>query len=63
GWLHVEDEGPGLDPDRLRDATLPDDPTQTNGRGLYLMRTLADGIEVEGARLGLWFAPRPEEAG
>jgi serine/threonine-protein kinase RsbW len=63
GWLDVEDEGPGLDPGRLQDALLPANPTQTNGRGLFLIRMLADRVEVEGARLRMWFAPRPGEAG
>ena len=63
GWLLVADEGPGLDPARFHNATLPDDPTQTSGRGLYLMRILSDAIAVEGACLRLWFAPRPEETG
>jgi serine/threonine-protein kinase RsbW len=60
-WVHVEDEGEGVDPVRLARAALPADPTQTNGRGLFLIRTLADRVEVEGACLRMWFTPRPEE--
>jgi serine/threonine-protein kinase RsbW len=63
GWLHVEDEGTGLDEARLRNATLPTDPMQPNGRGLFLMRTLADEVAVEGSCLKLRFVPRPEEVG
>lgn len=61
-WLYVEDEGEGLDPSRLRHAALPTDPLQTSGRGLFLIRMLADRVEVEGACLRLWFTPRPDEA-
>lgn len=61
GWLEVADEGPGLDVNVILAATLPQDPTQTNGRGLYLIRTLADAVETEDGKLRLWFVPRPEE--
>lgn len=61
GWLEVEDEGPGLDAEVVWHASLPEDPTQTNGRGLFLIRTLSDDIETEGGRLRLQFKTRPEE--
>jgi serine/threonine-protein kinase RsbW len=58
-WLRVEDDGVGLDPALLERAALPDDPFSTSGRGLYLMRALADEIQLElgGRRIALRFSP------
>jgi serine/threonine-protein kinase RsbW len=62
GWLRVCDEGPGIAPEQLASADLPADPLSTSGRGLFLMRTLADDARVEagGRCVALWFAPRVE---
>jgi serine/threonine-protein kinase RsbW len=56
-WLRVEDDGVGLDPSLLEGAALPDDPFSTSGRGLYLMRALAQEIRLEagGRRIALRF--------
>ncbi len=53
--LCVEDEGEGLPPERLDGATLPDDPFQTSGRGMFIMTTVADRVwlEADGRRLCL----------
>jgi hypothetical protein len=48
GTLAIEDEGDGLSLRRVQEAELPADPYQTGGRGLYLIRMLADRVEVEG---------------
>ncbi len=40
----VQDEGPGFDPSRLSDPTLPGSVAQTHGRGLYLIRSLMDEV-------------------
>lgn len=45
--LYVEDSGPGVPADRLEHAALPEDPLQTSGRGLYIMKSLADRIWLE----------------
>jgi serine/threonine-protein kinase RsbW len=59
----VEDEGAGLQGTRLQEAALPDDPMAVDGRGLYIMRELADRVwlEAEGRRLcAAWTLPREE---
>ena len=38
----IEDEGPGFDYDNLPDPTSPENREQPNGRGVFLMRNLAD---------------------
>lgn len=43
----VEDGGSGVPAERLDHAALPDDPLQTNGRGLFIMKSLAERIWLE----------------
>lgn len=45
--LYVEDGGSGVPADRLQRAALPEDPLETSGRGLYIMKSLADRIWLE----------------
>ena len=45
--LSVEDEGAGLPGTALADASLPADPMDTGGRGLFLINALADEAAVE----------------
>jgi serine/threonine-protein kinase RsbW len=54
-YLCVEDSGEGVPPERLEHAALPEDPLQTSGRGLFIMKSLADRIWLEesGRRLCL----------
>lgn len=47
--LRVEDEGIGVPEDRLQNAQLPDDPFDTSGRGLFIMKSLADRVWLEAA--------------
>jgi serine/threonine-protein kinase RsbW len=59
--VSVEHEGPGMDPERLQNASLPDDPLDTGGRGLYIIRELAERVwlEEEGRRMCLgWYVRR-----
>lgn len=59
GWTFTLSEGgPGPNPASLRHAELPADASATRGRGLYLLRTLTDGVEGERGRLVLRFRPR-----
>lgn len=43
----VEDEGPGFDYDNLPDPTAPENIEKPHGRGVFLMRKLADGCEFQ----------------
>jgi serine/threonine-protein kinase RsbW len=43
----VEDEGPGFDYDNLPDPTAPENIEMPNGRGVFLMRHLADEVTFE----------------
>ncbi|MFQ5528894.1 MAG: ATP-binding protein [Gemmatimonadota bacterium] len=40
----VTDEGPGFDPAAVLDPTLPENRDRSHGRGLFLLRTLADEV-------------------
>ncbi|MCX7605796.1 MAG: ATP-binding protein [Bacteroidia bacterium] len=49
--VEVRDEGTGFDPSSLPDPTEEDNLLRESGRGIFLMRNLADGIEFkEGGR-------------
>jgi serine/threonine-protein kinase RsbW len=41
----VTDEGGGFDPHAIEDPTLPENVERSHGRGLFLLRTLADDVE------------------
>ena len=43
----IEDEGPGFDYDNLPDPTAPENIEKPNGRGVFLMKNLADEIEFD----------------
>jgi serine/threonine-protein kinase RsbW len=43
--IFVSDEGSGFKPDEVPDPTLPQNIESCNGRGVYLMKHLADEIE------------------
>lgn len=42
--LLIKDEGKGFNPDRLPDPTSPEFKEQPDGRGVFLMRQLADEV-------------------
>ena len=44
----VKDEGKGFDFDNLPDPTSPENLLKENGRGIFLMRNLADEVEFTG---------------
>lgn len=43
--ISVEDEGPGFNPGTIPDPTAPSNIENLHGRGVYLMKNLADKIE------------------
>lgn len=43
----VEDEGPGFDYNNLPDPTAPENIEKPHGRGVFLMRKLADGCDFQ----------------
>lgn len=45
--FEIEDEGPGFDYDNLPDPTDPQNIEKPHGRGVFLMRNLADEIDFE----------------
>jgi serine/threonine-protein kinase RsbW len=53
----VVDEGPGFDFDNLPDPTAPENIEKPNGRGIFLMKNLADEINFEdnGRKVELFF--------
>jgi serine/threonine-protein kinase RsbW len=42
--VRVRDEGPGFDPQKLSDPTAPENLENVGGRGVFLMRQLADEL-------------------
>lgn len=55
--VSVEDEGVGFDPDSLPDPTSPELIDKPGGRGVFLMRNLADQVvfEDKGRKVSLFF--------
>ena len=55
--FRITDEGPGVDYDNLPDPTAPDNIEKPHGRGVFLMRHLADecAFEDEGRIVELTF--------
>lgn len=43
----VKDEGSGFDYEHIPDPTLPENIEKINGRGVFLMKSLADEVEFE----------------
>jgi len=43
----IKDEGNGFDYEKVPDPTLPENLNKTSGRGIFLMRNLADKIVFE----------------
>ena len=44
----IKDEGKGFDYNQLPDPTAPENILKENGRGIFLMRNLADDVVYEG---------------
>lgn len=54
----VQDQGEGLLPGLIEAAALPDDPLDVGGRGLYLIRELADRVDIDGQVVSMVFRER-----
>lgn len=52
--LQVTDDGPGFDPGGIPDPTLPDGLARSIGRGLFLIRNLADRVEFNPQGNTIW---------
>lgn len=54
----IKDEGEGFDFDNIPDPTLPENISKLNGRGVFLMKSLADEIlfEENGTKILLKFS-------
>ncbi|MEI2721271.1 MAG: ATP-binding protein [Gemmatimonadales bacterium] len=52
--IAVTDEGEGFDPDALPDPTTPDALERTSGRGLYMIRRLADHVAFNDRGNTIW---------
>jgi len=46
--IEIADEGPGFEPERVPDPTLPENIDRPNGRGIMLMRAYLDLVEYLG---------------
>ncbi len=53
----VEDTGSGFDYNNLPDPTSPENILKENGRGIFLMKNLADDVEFEegGRKVSIYF--------
>ena len=46
-FVHVHDQGTGVDPDSLPDPLAEENLLRENGRGIFLMRSLMDKVTFE----------------
>lgn len=58
--FHVEDEGKGFDFNNLPDPTSPENIEKENGRGIFLMKSLAEEVEFdnEGRAVNIYFTKK-----
>ena len=56
-YFRISDEGLGFDYLNLPDPTAPENIEKENGRGIFLMKNLADEVEFEdnGAKVNIYF--------
>jgi serine/threonine-protein kinase RsbW len=61
--ISVRDRGAGFDADAVADPRLPENLLLQHGRGVFIMRALAERVEFRrlktGMRVTLFFAPHP----
>ncbi len=44
--IEVWDEGPGFNPQKLKDPASPENIMRTRGRGIFIMRSLMDEVKI-----------------
>jgi serine/threonine-protein kinase RsbW len=62
-YFTVQDQGPGFDHDNLPDPTDPQNIEKPHGRGVFLMKALADEVDFEdnGATVNIGFSLKPAQ--
>ncbi len=60
--VSVADEGPGFDPETVLDPTRPENRDRSHGRGLFLLRSLADEVRFNEAGNTVTLVLRQESA-
>ena len=50
--IRVRDEGPGFDPDSLPDPLAPENVLKSSGRGIFLIRSFMDQLDLRRAEEG-----------
>jgi serine/threonine-protein kinase RsbW len=50
--IRVRDQGPGFDPETLRDPLTPENLLKSSGRGIFLIRTFMDEMTLQRAAEG-----------
>ena len=50
--IRVRDQGAGFDPDAVADPLAPENLLKTSGRGIFLIRSFMDNVELCGAPEG-----------
>jgi serine/threonine-protein kinase RsbW len=48
----IRDQGKGLDPDKIPDPLAPDNLMKTSGRGIFLIRSFMDEVEIHPSQTG-----------
>ncbi len=50
--ITIRDQGNGLDPSRIPDPLAPENLLKTSGRGIFLIRSFMDEVQIQPSRTG-----------
>ena len=50
--LEVDDDGKGFDPETIADPLAPENRMKTSGRGIFLIRSFMDVVEIHPSQAG-----------
>ena len=50
--ITIRDQGKGLDPDKIPDPLAPENLLKTSGRGIFLIRSFMDEVEISPSQTG-----------